>query len=164
MVAISCLSPCQERAQEAIVDHGRQGPRGGVHEMEGTIFGSRSSCARYKRCKLCRFVVQCRPAGDMTIKAVPRLGFYYVCVDFNPPPVAVHPAATEEMEVDLPEATVPSKMESLTPPRRDSSIRPGRPSPSLGVRGSTPVATMNGFYFHQNSEPWVASPSFYLWR
>jgi hypothetical protein len=40
--------------------------------------------------------------------------------------------------------------------RRDSSVKRGGRAPSVGPRSGTPVPTMSGFYFHQNSEPCVS--------
>lgn len=39
--------------------------------------------------------------------------------------------------------------------RRDSSVRRGGRGLSIGPRSYPPAATMSGFYFHQNSEPYV---------
>lgn len=97
-----------------------------------------------------------------------RAGFYYVCVDFNPQSSANNtrsvthsiPPRTEE-SVDIPLTSLPSpgKMESVPTSRRrrDSSVRRGGCGSSIGPRSAPPAATMSGFYFHQNSEPYVAS-------
>lgn len=89
-------------------------------------------------------------------------GFYYVCVDFNPHP---HPQSstspTRQSSViredpDSPPPLTP-KVESLSNARgsgfsvhEESSNLPRSP---VGTRSGPGVATMSGFYFHQNSEP-----------
>ncbi|GBE82253.1 hypothetical protein SCP_0406370 [Sparassis crispa] len=95
-------------------------------------------------------------------------GFYYVCVDFNPqqsgpagsqsPQAAQpHPLSGENAGEALSalEETPSRKPESTPRVRRMSSShgsrRIGR-SPSRGFPSN--VATMSGFYFHQNSEPY----------
>jgi len=92
------------------------------------------------------------------------LGFYYVCVDFNP-----QPAPPTMRPVAQPVSSTPETDEYVLPPlpaakgeapqairvRRDSSVKRGGRAPSVGPRSGTPVPTMSGFYFHQNSEPCV---------
>lgn len=55
--------------------------------------------------------------------------------------------------------TMPPPVKTETPHgvrvRRDSSVRRGTRQPSVGPRNGTPTPTMSGFYFHQNSEPYV---------
>jgi len=84
-------------------------------------------------------------------------GFYYVCVDFNPPArsAAPIPLATESIDINplYPSAPV-SKADAPRRSREDSGVRRGRHSVSPVGRLGAPVATMNGFYFHQNSEPY----------
>ncbi|KAA1469510.1 hypothetical protein DENSPDRAFT_835145 [Dentipellis sp. KUC8613] len=99
-------------------------------------------------------------------------GFYYVCVDFNshpPPPstarssaVATRPPAVqpsplrEELNPDALQLATSPKPEPQ-PRARDLSTEgegPTRRSSSVGARAGPPVATMSGFYFHQNSEPY----------
>ena len=94
------------------------------------------------------------------------LGFYYVCVDFNPQPSTPTPTRPVAQSVPLekegtnessfPHSLSPGKTEVIPPSRkrRDSSVRRGR-GPSIGPRSHPPAATMSGFYFHQNSEPYV---------
>ena len=93
-------------------------------------------------------------------------GFYYVCVDFNPhspgnsarPVTHSFPLCTEEHgDGDLLTSPSPGKLESIPAGRRrrDSSVRRGGRGSSIGPRSPPPAATMSGFYFHQNSEPWV---------
>ena len=95
-------------------------------------------------------------------------GFYYVCVDFNPQSPATStrsvtqsfPLCAEEYgEGDLLTSPSPGKLESIPigRRRRDSSVRRGGRGTSIGPRSPPPAATMSGFYFHQNSEPYVAS-------
>lgn len=91
------------------------------------------------------------------------LGFYYVCVDFNPPTSTTPTRSTLQNMPLTPEhdsadaSCVPSaaslKPEAPTRERRDSNVRRTGRSPSLTPRSSAPAATMSGFYFHQNSEP-----------
>lgn len=75
-------------------------------------------------------------------------GFYYVCVDFNP---SQNPASPTKSEFD---------MQSHIPVAEDCSMSPNKSKrsrklsvPSYAPRMSAPTATMNGFYYHQNSEP-----------
>ena len=86
-------------------------------------------------------------------------GFYYVCVDFNPPtssttqPTMPLTPETEATPV-IPSARAPLKVETNQRTRRNSSVRRGVRSSSVAPRHYTPpIATMSGFYFHQNSEP-----------
>ncbi|KAF7294822.1 hypothetical protein MIND_01020100 [Mycena indigotica] len=83
-----------------------------------------------------RFLVPDHRVQD--INGASFAGFYYVCVDFNPP---VQSEPEEDNEGD--ESTQPTKAKA----RRDSSIRRAASS------GPRP-ALMSGFYFHQNSEPY----------
>lgn len=97
-------------------------------------------------------------------------GFYYVCVDFNQQPQT--PAShhmplireTDDMNTDatpdvvLEPVEIAGKPESPRRSRRRSIDREGRfqrgMSRSSSHGGPGPlVATMSGFYFHQNSEP-----------
>jgi len=110
-----------------------------------------------------RFLVPDHRVQD--ISGASFAGFYYVCVDFNPPPpVSAARPATRQMAptpddngcpLSLPSASLsPSKPETNQRVRRDSSARRTGRSPSLGRRSSPPIASMSGFYFHQNSEPY----------
>jgi hypothetical protein len=78
------------------------------------------------------------------------LGFYYVCVDFNPPPATTR-ATTQQMP-ETPEDDVdendwtPSKIRT----RRGSSIRAAE---STNKPLAPSVATMTGYYHHKNSDP-----------
>ncbi|KAI0780967.1 vacuolar import and degradation protein-domain-containing protein [Trametes elegans] len=89
-------------------------------------------------------------------------GFYYVCVDFNPQQtgsVQLPSPVEETTEVASPPTAMPAnamtKPEAAPRSRRISlnhgSRRVGR-SASRGCPSN--VATMSGFYFHQNSEPY----------
>ncbi|KAK7467252.1 hypothetical protein VKT23_004309 [Stygiomarasmius scandens] len=104
-----------------------------------------------------RFLVPDHRVQD--INGASFAGFYYVCVDFNPSgsKSSEHmPLTPENHEIDAisAQAPPPPKSESPTRSRRDSSARRRGHSPSAGPRQSAPVATMSGFYFHQNSEPY----------
>ncbi|KAI0093669.1 vacuolar import and degradation protein-domain-containing protein [Irpex rosettiformis] len=86
-------------------------------------------------------------------------GFYYVCVDFNPPVTqAGHTFSVPEdvPEGDSPMHTSAAKPESSPRLRRESLSRGPRRNRSVSsTRQAAPVAaTMSGFYFHQNSEPY----------
>lgn len=95
-------------------------------------------------------------------------GFYYVCVDFNnqpQTPMSHHmPLIRETEDVTQPELSQPIDIPVKTEPnqrsRRRSIDKDGRHnrlvsrSSSRGGPGPL-VATMSGFYFHQNSEPCV---------
>ena len=102
--------------------------------------------------------------------AKPNTGFYYVCVDFNQQPqtpTSHHMPLireTDDMNTDANPDGMPDPVETLAKPesprrsRRHSIDREGRfqrgLSRSSSRSGSGPlVATMSGFYFHQNSEP-----------
>ncbi|KIJ69254.1 hypothetical protein HYDPIDRAFT_172696 [Hydnomerulius pinastri MD-312] len=110
-----------------------------------------------------RFLVPDHRVQD--INGASFAGFYYVCVDFNPQSPATNlrsvtqavPLNTEE-NGDVPLSTSPSpgKLESIPigRRRRDSSVRRGARGSSTGPRSPPPSATMSGFYFHQNSEPY----------
>lgn len=67
-------------------------------------------------------------------------------------------SGTPEMD-DFDIHTMPPPVKTETPHgvrvRRDSSVRRGTRQPSVGPRSGTPTPTMSGFYFHQNSEPYV---------
>ncbi|OCH95563.1 hypothetical protein OBBRIDRAFT_788112 [Obba rivulosa] len=92
-------------------------------------------------------------------------GFYYVCVDFNPQQSASQPLAspTEAPIDESPQSTLSQSPSAIKPEptsrsRRMSSghglgqRRQGRSS-SRGFPTAN-VATMSGFYYHQNSEPY----------
>ncbi|TFY64876.1 hypothetical protein EVJ58_g2339 [Rhodofomes roseus] len=84
-------------------------------------------------------------------------GFYYVCVDFNPHQSSSTSTHSSQSPTSLDPSTLPTsdKPRFRSRARRTSmnqgANRQGR-SQSRGVP-SSPVATMSGFYFHQNSEP-----------
>lgn len=99
------------------------------------------------------------------------IGFYYVCVDFNPQhtgslgsqasqhlPLPELPACPEEI---IPSSSMNSSSlvkPELSPRARRESVnrgaqRLGRSSSGSRSAPSPNVATMSGFYFHQNSEP-----------
>jgi hypothetical protein len=109
-----------------------------------------------------RFLVPDHRVQD--INGASFAGFYYVCVDFNPQPAtsALRPVAQsmpltpESDDYTLP--PLPPAPKTETPQgvrnRRDSSVKRAGRAPSVGPRSATPVPTMSGFYFHQNSEPY----------
>ncbi|KAH7929754.1 hypothetical protein BV22DRAFT_1102246 [Leucogyrophana mollusca] len=110
-----------------------------------------------------RFLVPDHRVQD--INGASFAGFYYVCVDFNPPPPAstLRPVTQSvplgnDINEDAPlSISPPSVKQDASPPvrrRRDSSVRRGARGTSVGPRTPLPAATMNGFYFHQNSEPY----------
>lgn len=86
------------------------------------------------------------------------LGFYYVCVDFNShaqtPPTPVRQAShqtsvvREEPEGPPLQVSMAPKLEPMSTDNTNSHR-----SSSIGTRSAPGVATMSGFYFHQNSEP-----------
>ncbi|KAI0798030.1 vacuolar import and degradation protein-domain-containing protein [Abortiporus biennis] len=80
-------------------------------------------------------------------------GFYYVCVDFNPQSTAILTTQAEDMTSTSPVTS--SKPERSPRARRESVSRGTRPIDRSSSRGAASnVATMSGFYFHQNSEPY----------
>ncbi|KAF9646371.1 hypothetical protein BDM02DRAFT_3099876 [Thelephora ganbajun] len=116
-----------------------------------------------------RFLVPDHRVQD--INGASFAGFYYVCVDFNQQPQT--PAShhmplireTDDMNTDTTPDVVPEPVEIIAKPdsphrsRRRSTDREGRfqrgMSRSSSRSGPGPlVATMSGFYFHQNSEPY----------
>jgi len=127
-----------------------------VQDINGASFAGRSFPVSIGQIRL-------RPA-----KPIP--GFYYVCVDFNQQPQtpASNPMPlireTDDMNTDeTPDVAsepveIVAKPESPRRSRRRSIEREGRfqrgMSRSSSRSGPGPlVATMSGFYFHQNSEP-----------
>lgn len=94
----------------------------------------------------------------------PWTGFYYVCVDFNshtqtPTTPTRQPSVIREDPDVLPASSpLGPKRESLSsmrgfgPSVHEDNASSHRP-PVLGTRSGSGVATMSGFYFHQNSEP-----------
>ncbi|PCH38193.1 hypothetical protein WOLCODRAFT_23147 [Wolfiporia cocos MD-104 SS10] len=89
-------------------------------------------------------------------------GFYYVCVDFNPQQsgsasaMNSQPLATSETLTHLPSSPQSGTKPEFTPRSRRMSTGGPRRIARSQSRGfhSPPVATMSGFYFHQNSEPY----------
>ncbi|KAI0670410.1 vacuolar import and degradation protein-domain-containing protein [Trametes maxima] len=88
-------------------------------------------------------------------------GFYYVCVDFNPQQTGsvLVPSPVEEADVASTPTTAPSasmaKPDAAPRSRRISLNRGSRRVGRSASRGCpSNVATMSGFYFHQNSEPY----------
>lgn len=83
------------------------------------------------------------------------VGFYYVCVDFNPQGSAhARPPAMQRGPSEG-ESTVPPKQEPVSPRRARAPVAAtsmSRRSSSYAA-GSRGTATMSGFYYHQNSEP-----------
>ncbi|KAG0705993.1 vacuolar import and degradation protein-domain-containing protein [Suillus ampliporus] len=111
-----------------------------------------------------RFLVPNHRVQD--INGASFAGFYYVCVDFNPQPPSTSTLRPVTQSVPLENDGIndpplshspsPGKTESIptSRKRRDSSVRRGGRGPSVGPRSHPPAATMSGFYFHQNSEPY----------
>ncbi|KAI0928711.1 hypothetical protein AcW2_004635 [Taiwanofungus camphoratus] len=87
-------------------------------------------------------------------------GFYYVCVDFNPQQSSAQlaqPNSETPAQALSPSAQSPSaKPETVSRARRTSTNQGARRVARSSSRGVLPsnVATMSGFYFHQNSEPY----------
>ncbi|TFY74517.1 hypothetical protein EWM64_g9495 [Hericium alpestre] len=89
-------------------------------------------------------------------------GFYYVCVDFNshpPSPTTSRPTIASRSPIRDEASGELGASPKPEPPRRSrgQSIHDdalARRSSSIGARAGPPVATMSGFYFHQNSEPY----------
>jgi len=106
-----------------------------------------------------RFLVPDHRVQD--INGASFAGFYYVCVDFNPqasitpsPGPASQPASSAPASEEGTQSFQPvnsTKGEGRQRSRRDSSVR-RRDVPPTPL--SAPVATMSGFYYHQNSEPY----------
>jgi hypothetical protein len=109
-----------------------------------------------------RFLVPDHRVQD--INGASFAGFYYVCVDFNShaqsPTTPTRQQQTSSVLIpDDREAhtSATPKPEPLAGARGSSNHEDNgschRPSPT-GTRSGSGVATMNGFYFHQNSEPY----------
>ncbi|KAI0831278.1 vacuolar import and degradation protein-domain-containing protein [Trametes gibbosa] len=89
-------------------------------------------------------------------------GFYYVCVDFNPQQTgSVHLPSPADDGVDF--VSSPTTTQSTPTTKPDTATRSRRISLNHGTRRTgrsasrgcpSNVATMSGFYFHQNSEPY----------
>jgi len=77
-------------------------------------------------------------------------GFYYVCVDFNPAATASANAACDVVEEEQRNGRKQHRTRRGSSAHRISTAK--RP-PSLAPY-TAPVATMSGFYYHQNSEPY----------
>ncbi|TFK55104.1 hypothetical protein OE88DRAFT_1623081 [Heliocybe sulcata] len=109
-----------------------------------------------------RFLVPDHRVQDIT--GASFAGFYYVCVDFNPQahhqtsrPVPQQMPLTPESEVDVLHTKPESPTRIMRRESKDGSgrRRSSRRSMSRGVKaGPRPAATMSGYYFHQNSEPY----------
>ncbi|KAL0946649.1 hypothetical protein HGRIS_012843 [Hohenbuehelia grisea] len=125
------------------------------HELKKPLLtvGDRDRGAVFMRWKE-RFLVPDHRVQD--INGASFAGFYYVCVDFNPAPSIPSSTATPIPEEDIQPSSLPyaSKFEPPQRSRRDSSTHRGGRSPSLDPYAAPPAATMSGFYFHQNSEPY----------
>jgi hypothetical protein len=85
-------------------------------------------------------------------------GFYYVCVDFNPAATAsAGGGVTADGAEDEDQHRSGRKQHRNR--RGSSARRTGASStvkrPPSSAPYSPPVATMSGFYYHQNSEPYV---------
>ena len=94
------------------------------------------------------------------IQLIIVIGFYYVCVDFNPQASISSTTTSVSQSAPSEEGIQPmnsTKGEGRQRTRRDSSVRRREASPTPL---SAPVATMSGFYYHQNSEPWVGIGNF----
>ncbi|KAI0637001.1 vacuolar import and degradation protein-domain-containing protein [Trametes polyzona] len=89
-------------------------------------------------------------------------GFYYVCVDFNPQQTG---SASLSSQVDdgIDFVSSPTTTQSAPMAKPDTATRSRRTSLNRGSRRvgrsasrgcPSNVATMSGFYFHQNSEPY----------
>ncbi|THH13937.1 hypothetical protein EW146_g6335 [Bondarzewia mesenterica] len=112
-----------------------------------------------------RFLVPDHRVQD--INGASFAGFYYVCVDFNShasAPSIMRPSplqrssVLEDVDAEAALPAPPLKPEPAPRRARESSTREessvSRRSSSVGARSGPAVATMSGFYFHQNSEPY----------
>ncbi|KAI0306341.1 vacuolar import and degradation protein-domain-containing protein, partial [Multifurca ochricompacta] len=111
-----------------------------------------------------RFLVPDHRVQD--INGASFAGFYYVCVDFNSHAQAPTsptrqvsqqtPVIREDPDTLPSQASVAPKPEPLGRTRTSSvhnDTTGSHRSTSTGTRSGPGVATMSGFYFHQNSEP-----------
>ncbi|KAJ7581206.1 vacuolar import and degradation protein-domain-containing protein [Mycena floridula] len=130
------------------------------HELKKPLMTmpSRDRGAVFMRWKE-RFLVPDHRVQD--INGASFAGFYYVCVDFNPQSSAR--SSSQHMPLTPEEESFPSSSPSSSPlkvdtssprSRRDSSVQRSARSPSSPRHHSPPVASMSGFYYHSNSEPY----------
>ncbi|KAI0277232.1 vacuolar import and degradation protein-domain-containing protein [Russula aff. rugulosa BPL654] len=105
-----------------------------------------------------RFLVPDHRVQD--INGASFAGFYYVCVDFNPHPqsstTCTRQSSIIREDPDAPPLSTP-KAESLSSTRGSvlhEENASSQRAPIVGTRSGPGVATMSGFYFHQNSEPY----------
>ncbi|TDL24813.1 hypothetical protein BD410DRAFT_785531 [Rickenella mellea] len=109
-----------------------------------------------------RFLVPDHRVQD--INGASFAGFYYVCVDFNPQPVSTSSLHSPHEMPSCPEGNLaPPAIPHFTPPKPEAPISNRRGSSAGRLRRPShanlhpieePVASMCGFYFHQNSEPY----------
>ncbi|KAH8995389.1 vacuolar import and degradation protein-domain-containing protein [Lactarius akahatsu] len=108
-----------------------------------------------------RFLVPDHRVQD--INGASFAGFYYVCVDFNShaqsPTSPTRQQQTssalipDDRDAQRTHASATSKPDARGSSGHDDNGSLHRPSPT-GTRSAPGVATMSGFYFHQNSEPY----------
>jgi len=96
-----------------------------------------------------RFLVPDHRVQD--INGASFAGFYYVCVDFEPQPAAPPTFSRPVSQGMLPPLCAETGFIPPTYPGT-ASWSPA-PSPPSSMQ-EEPAATMCGFYFHQNSEPY----------
>ncbi|KAI9508294.1 vacuolar import and degradation protein-domain-containing protein [Russula earlei] len=118
--------------------------------------------ARFPAFRHERFLVPDHRVQD--INGASFAGFYYVCVDFNshtqtPITPTRQPSARGDPDSSPALSPLGPKSGSFPSTRgsgsslHEESANSHR-APSLGTRSGSGVATMSGFYFHQNSEPY----------
>jgi glucose-induced degradation protein 4 len=101
-----------------------------------------------------RFLVPDHRVQD--INGASFAGFYYVCVDFNPQPERSSPIPMVRDKLNDPEPCTAQSLDISSSDarqcrRRDPNLKRRIP---LHAPPTSPVATMSGFYYHQNSEPY----------
>jgi len=74
------------------------------------------------------------------------LGFYYVCVDFNPTAVPCAAGSSSDSS---------EEQDHRTGRKQNRTWQASTPRKTL-VKRPAPAATMSGFYYHQNSEPYAS--------
>ena len=170
MVEVRAVPRCAERFDRAaFIAPCEHGPSGCVHAMERTVPRSGSPCRRYQWRELCWCVSHHTFSPHGLIKVLFRfVGFYYVCVEFEPQPGSPSPASSQPLPEAMPGCIEsgfvpyqadPSPFSHLQRHRGSRRKPPATPAAAWEdaelAPGEVPRARMLGYYYHKNSEPYV---------